>query len=251
MCALGPCSSESRAGQDAQLRGGALPVNSSCSMPTATVLPSSILVVATCREDLHQRGHQGEVLVLGVLGGRRRGVGHAHVVAAGGQCVSGGSRRARARFLASGTPTGPAGTSPTGFGNPRARLRSTTRSPDRATVALVASGYPTVPPGVAKVHAGRGRRATRVRPRWGMSPTLGGRPSGTLHRRCDTDEVDGRGPVFLRDGSGPVRAHPSLIPHFLIPSWITGRERDRRCRAGGPPVLMRSRSPRVASGVWR
>ena len=106
-------------------------------------------------------------------------------------------------------------------------------------------------PGVAKVHAGRGRRATRVRPRWGMSPTLGGRPSGTLHRRCDTDEVDGRGPVFLRDGSGPVRAHPSLIPHFLIPSLITGRERDRRCRAGGPPVLMRSCSPRVASGVWR
>ena len=88
MCALGPCSSESRAGQDAQWRGGALPVNSSCSMPTATVLPSSILVVATCREDLHQRGHQGEVLVLGVLGGRRRGVGHAHVVAAGGRCVS-------------------------------------------------------------------------------------------------------------------------------------------------------------------
>ena len=147
MCALGPCSSESRAGQDAQWRGGALPVNSSCSMPTATVLPSSILVVATCREDLHQRGHQGEVLVLGVLGGWRRGVGHAHVVAVGGQCVSGGSPRARARFLASGTPTGPAGTSPTGFGNPRARLRSTTRSPDRATVALVASGYPTVPPG--------------------------------------------------------------------------------------------------------
>jgi hypothetical protein len=106
-------------------------------------------------------------------------------------------------------------------------------------------------PGVAKVHAGRGRRATRVRPRWGMSPTLGGRPSGTLHRRCDTDEVDGRGPVFLRDGSGPVRAHPSLIPHFLKPSLITGRERDRRCRAGGPPVLMRSCSPRVASGVWR
>ena len=93
MCALGPCSSESRAGQDAQWRGGALPVNSSCSMPTATVLPSSILVVATCREDFHQRGHQGEVLVLGVLGGRRRGVGHAHVVAAGGRCVSGGSWR--------------------------------------------------------------------------------------------------------------------------------------------------------------
>ena len=91
MCALGPCSSDSRAGQDAQWRGGALPVNSSCSMPTTTVLPSSILVVATCREDLHQRGHQGEVLVLGVLGGWRRGVGHAHVVAAGGQCVSGGS----------------------------------------------------------------------------------------------------------------------------------------------------------------
>jgi hypothetical protein len=101
-------------------------------------------------------------------------------------------------------------------------------------------------PGGAKVHAGRGRRTTRVRPRWGMSPTLGGRPSGTLHRRCDTDEVDGRGPVFLRDGSGPVRAHPSLIPHLLIPSLVTGRERDRRCRAGGPPVLMRSCSPRVA-----
>jgi hypothetical protein len=66
------------------------PVNSSCSMPTATMLPSSILVVATCREDLHQCGDQREVLVLGVLGGRRRGVGHAHVVAAGGRCVSGG-----------------------------------------------------------------------------------------------------------------------------------------------------------------
>lgn len=66
------------------------PVNTSRSMPTATMLPSSILVVATCREDLHQRGDQREVLVLGVLGGRRRGVGHAHVVAAGGRCVSGG-----------------------------------------------------------------------------------------------------------------------------------------------------------------
>ena len=43
----------------------------------------------------------------------------------------------------------------------------------------------------------------------------------------------------------------SLIPHFLIPSLITGRERDRRCRAGDPPVLMRSCSPRGASGVWR
>jgi hypothetical protein len=66
------------------------PVNTSRSMPTATMLPSSIFVVATCREDLHQCGDQHELLILGVLGGRRRGVGHAHVVAAGGRSVSGG-----------------------------------------------------------------------------------------------------------------------------------------------------------------
>ena len=107
------------------------------------------------------------------------------------------------------------------------------------------------PPGVAKVLAGRGRRATRVSAAVGDEPNPWRSAQWHASRRCDTDEVDGRGPVFLRDGSGPVRAHPSLIPHLLIPSLVTRRERDRRCRAGGPPVLMRSCSPRVASGVWR
>ena len=238
-----------RTAEPARMRNGA--ADATCEQQLLHAHDDRAAVIDPRRRDLSRRSSSAR------SSGRGAGPRGSRGLAAG--CRSCTCRRCRwsVRFgrlpggLVPGSwrpvrPPGPAGTSPTGFGNPRALLRSTTRSPDRAAVALVASGYPTVPPGVAKVLAGQGRRATRFRPRWGMSPTLGGRPSGRLHRRCDTDEVDGRGPVFLRDGSGS-RAGTSLVdPHFLIPSLITGKERHRRCRAGGPPVLMRSCSPRVA-----
>jgi hypothetical protein len=49
---------------------------------------SSIFAIAACSEDLDQGSDQCQVLVLGVVGGGQRSVGHACAVGSNGGCVS-------------------------------------------------------------------------------------------------------------------------------------------------------------------